>query len=69
MRWRWSRTRLRQLLSDICTCEALEDVDPLGGRLVLFRSRDVPHEVLPTSRKRFAVSLWLPGPAGPGDDA
>lgn len=46
-----------------------DDVDPTAGRLVLFRSRDIPHEVLVTQRKRFAVSLWLPGPAGPGDDA
>ena len=45
------------------------DLDPVAGRLVLFRSRDIPHEVLVTNRKRFAVSLWLPGPAGPGDDA
>lgn len=49
--------------------EMEHDVNPVGGRLVLFRSRDIPHEVLPTGRKRFAVSLWLPGPAGPGDDA
>lgn len=49
--------------------EMEHDIDPVGGRLVLFRSRDIPHEVLPTGRKRFAVSLWLPGPAGPGDDA
>jgi len=45
------------------------DLDPVAGRLVLFRSRDIAHEVLVTNRKRFAVSLWLPGPAGPGDDA
>lgn len=32
-------------------------------------AKDIPHEVLVTNRKRFAVSLWLPGPAGPGDDA
>ncbi|CAL1155357.1 unnamed protein product [Cladocopium goreaui] len=44
--------------------EMEHDIDPVGGRLVLFRSRDIPHEVLPTGRKRFAVSLWLPGPAG-----
>merc|ERR1719387_555685 len=27
--------------------EVEEEVDPLSGRLVLFRSRDMPHEVLP----------------------
>jgi len=47
--------------------EVEEDIVPLGGRLVLFRSRDIPHEVLPSGGKRFAVSLWLMGPAGPGD--
>uniref|UniRef100_A0A7S2PP97 Fe2OG dioxygenase domain-containing protein n=1 Tax=Zooxanthella nutricula TaxID=1333877 RepID=A0A7S2PP97_9DINO len=47
--------------------EVAEEIEPLAGRLVLFRSRDVPHEVLPTGRKRFAVSLWLMGPPGPGD--
>mmetsp|Transcript_52189 Transcript_52189/g.121824 ORF Transcript_52189/g.121824 Transcript_52189/m.121824 type:complete len:81 (+) Transcript_52189:45-287(+) len=49
--------------------EVEEDIAPEGGRLVLFRSRDVPHEVLPTKRKRFAVTLWLQGPPGPGDQA
>ena len=29
--------------------------------------QDIPHEVLKTQRKRFAVTLWLAGPAGPGD--
>ncbi|KEP62763.1 UNVERIFIED_CONTAM: hypoxia- inducible factor prolyl hydroxylase (phd2), putative [Hammondia hammondi] len=44
------------------------DIEPLGDTLVLFRSRDMPHEVLPCHRKRFAISLWMTGPAGPGDD-
>lgn len=43
------------------------DIEPLGGRLVLFRSRDMPHEVLRTGRKRYAISLWVMGPIGPGD--
>jgi len=47
--------------------EVDEEIDPVGGRVVLFRSRDMPHEVLPCQRKRFAISLWLMGPAGPGD--
>lgn len=49
------------------TYEVEEEIDPLGGRLVLFRSRDMPHEVLPCKKKRFAISLWLMGPPGPGD--
>ena len=34
-------------------------VDPRCGRLVLFDARLVMHEVLPTHRKRFAVTLWF----------
>lgn len=33
------------------------DVQPEGGALLLFRS-DMPHEVLPTFRQRFALSMW-----------
>ena len=32
--------------------------DPKAGRLVLFKARTVMHEVLPTHRKRFALTLW-----------
>ncbi|KAL7537034.1 hypothetical protein ACHAXR_009025 [Thalassiosira sp. AJA248-18] len=34
------------------------DVDPLGGTLVLFKSEMVPHEVLDTKSKRFALVGW-----------
>merc|ERR1719282_2090298 len=44
-----------------------EKIEPRGGRLVLFRSRDMPHEVLPCKRKRYGISLFLLGPPGPGD--
>lgn len=47
--------------------EEEERIEPRGGRLVLFRSRDMPHEVLPCRRKRYGISLFLLGPAGPGD--
>lgn len=47
--------------------EEEEKIEPRGGRLVLFRSRDMPHEVLPCKRKRYGISLWLLGPPGPGD--
>eukprot|EP00922_Rhytidocystis_sp_ex-Travisia-forbesii_P055550 GHVS01082271.1.p2 GENE.GHVS01082271.1~~GHVS01082271.1.p2 ORF type:complete len:423 (-),score=52.81 GHVS01082271.1:1575-2843(-) len=43
------------------------DIPPTADALLLFRSRDMPHEVLVSHRKRFAVTLWLCGPAGPGD--
>jgi hypothetical protein len=40
--------------------EELEDVDPLGGTLVLFDSVSLPHEVLATkSKERWACSGWF----------
>ena len=42
-------------------------IEPKADRLVLLRSRDVPHEVLENNKKRFGVSLYMSGPAGPGD--
>lgn len=35
------------------------DVLPIGGRLVLFRSDVVEHEVLPTRRIRYALTAWF----------
>ena len=41
--------------------EELEDVDPLGGTLVLFDSVSLPHEVLATrnNKERWACSGWF----------
>lgn len=45
------------------------DISPDGGRLVLFWSDEIPHEVLPTApnadsfdqtRERWALTLWIP---------
>ena len=39
------------------------DLTPVGGRIVLFWSDEIPHEVLPTGSNcddRFALTLWLP---------
>jgi len=47
--------------------EILEEVSPKGDRLVLFRSRDMAHQVIETKRKRFAITMWVMGPPGPGD--
>ena len=39
--------------------EELEDIDPIGGTLVLFDSVSLPHEVLATqNRERWACSGW-----------
>jgi hypothetical protein len=34
------------------------DIAPAGGRLLLFNSCEVEHEVLPTTSSRMAVTLW-----------
>ena len=42
----------------------LIDVEPKGGRLLLFNSCDVEHQVLPATAPRFAVTLWAFAPMG-----
>lgn len=39
--------------------ERIQDVLPIGGRLVIFLSGEIPHEVLPTHRERFSITGWL----------
>lgn len=39
--------------------ELIEDVMPLGGRLVVFLSGEIPHEVLPTKKERISITGWL----------
>ncbi len=39
---------------------------PCGGTLVLFRSADMPHEVLPARRERWSVAGWFRTRAGAG---
>ena len=34
-------------------------VAPIGGRMVVFKSRDVWHEVLESNTERFAITLWV----------
>lgn len=45
------------------TATDVQRIHPIGGRLVLFDSRTVLHEVLPHSNPdgRFALTLWLGG--------
>jgi len=38
------------------------DIEPVGGRLVVFLSDRVEHEVLPTSATRRAATAWFRGP-------
>lgn len=46
---------LRLYLKD----DEMLDVPPLGGRLVIFMSGDLPHEVLPASRERMSLTGWF----------
>jgi SM-20-related protein len=39
--------------------ERVEDILPLGGRLVVFLSEEIPHEVLPTLKERISITGWL----------
>jgi predicted 2-oxoglutarate/Fe(II)-dependent dioxygenase YbiX len=41
------------------TATSVTDVLPLGGTLVVFDSSSVLHAVLPSSRQRFAATVWL----------
>jgi Rps23 Pro-64 3,4-dihydroxylase Tpa1-like proline 4-hydroxylase len=34
------------------------DVYPVGGRMVLFYSAEIPHEVMPTFGDRHAITIW-----------
>jgi SM-20-related protein len=36
-----------------------EDIAPLGRRLVLFLSAEMPHEVLPATRDRLSIAGWF----------
>lgn len=42
--------------------EEVATVKPAGGDLLLLKSEVVDWAVLPTRRKRFAISTWLCGP-------
>lgn len=46
-----------------------QDVDPLGGTLVLFESDKLPHEVLDTQAERIAIVGWYNRPVAASDIA
>jgi len=37
------------------------DIEPQAGRMVLFKSKEILHEVLPAYRTRMALTLWIFG--------
>ena len=47
--------QLRCYDGETCTLE----VEPRGGTIVVFPSCVIPHEVLPSTRPRYAVTLWF----------
>lgn len=42
-----------------CTAKEVEDIAPVGGRLVVFKSREILHTVLPAMRQRLAMTAWF----------
>ena len=38
--------------------ESFADIEPVAGRLILFDSRRIEHEVRPTHATRWALTLW-----------
>jgi 2OG-Fe(II) oxygenase superfamily len=43
------------------TATDIRDVIPHGGRLVIFDSRRILHEVMPSSSRRTAITCWIGG--------
>lgn len=39
--------------------QAVHDIAPIGGSLVLFLSAEIPHEVLPATRNRLSLAGWF----------
>jgi SM-20-related protein len=36
-----------------------KDFLPMAGRLVIFRSDEIEHEVLPATRERLSITGWI----------
>lgn len=50
---------LRMYLPQEDGSEKILDVLPNGGRLVVFMSGEIPHEVMPTKKERISITGWL----------
>ncbi|SIN83336.1 2OG-Fe(II) oxygenase [Algoriphagus halophilus] len=50
---------LRMYLPQEDGSEKILDVLPKGGRLVVFMSGEIPHEVMPTKKERISITGWL----------
>lgn len=36
-----------------------KDIEPIADRLLIFQSRTIEHEVLPSQKKRFSITMWF----------
>jgi hypothetical protein len=43
------------------TCRNVLDITPIGGRMVIFDSRRILHEVRPSHQRRLALTCWVGG--------
>lgn len=50
---------LRMYLNSESGEETIEDILPIGGRLVAFLSGEIHHEVLPTRKERISITGWF----------
>jgi len=41
------------------TSELMRDIEPISDRLLIFQSRRIEHEVLPTNKERFSLTSWF----------
>jgi SM-20-related protein len=57
-RWRESDGGALRCATD---CGDFREIEPVGGRLVLFLTEGREHEVLPASRERLSITGWFLG--------
>ncbi len=58
----WTETdegALRMYIPNEDGIETIQDFLPLPGRMVVFLSAEIPHEVLPTNKERNSITGWL----------
>ncbi len=55
----WGEEDGGELVMQDAAGEVLFAQPPQGGTLVLFKSADMPHEVLPATRERWSVAGWF----------
>ncbi|ETO05471.1 2OG-Fe(II) oxygenase family protein [Reticulomyxa filosa] len=57
---RWNTTECGGAVRIYLSDGVYRDIEPVAGRLLLFNSQWLPHEVMPVfHRDRFAITLWM----------